>query len=242
MLGWAEAAYSRCRVHVPRQVLPKRRLRPCAPSPLGEEPTGLGQLSSVAYGVGVKRYKGARRQRRLRRFTKPVLDMVSFLVDALGHLPSCTTPCYPANTAQSRHVTAYVAAAQLSWTLAAPHATQASMIAGQQPHTFGPTPMSLSMLSFPWGSLILNRSCWGTQLCGPLIMPLQFSLDQVADHNRTILPCLLCASLSKPIPSLHLPPRAAELSIANWRHRCGVPGLRLIARPAKGLKLDIQLW
>ena len=37
-------------------------------------------------------------------------------------------------------------------------------------------------------------------------------------------------------------PRAAELSIANRRHRCGVPGLRLIARPAKRLKLDTQLW
>ena len=37
-------------------------------------------------------------------------------------------------------------------------------------------------------------------------------------------------------------PRAAELSIANRRHRCGVPGLGLIAQPAKRLKLDTQPW
>ena len=45
-----------------------------------------------------------------------------------------------------------------------------------------------------------------------------------------------------PLHPPHGGPRAVELSIANRRHRCGVLGPRLIARPAKRLKLDTQLW
>ena len=100
-----------------------------------------------------------------------------------------------------------------------------------------------------------------------MLQALQYSLSAAASTAtlflfRTaavqvlqLLRCSLTPSASVPLPIQGLlggtaarctsgtaGPRVAELSIAHRRHRCGVPGLRLIARPAKRLKLDTQLW
>ena len=100
-----------------------------------------------------------------------------------------------------------------------------------------------------------------------MLQALQYSLSAAAStatlflfHTAAVqvlqqLRCSLTPSAPVPLPIQGLwggtdacctsgaaGPRVAELSIAHRRHRCGVPGLRLIARPAKRLKLDTQLW
>ena len=175
--------------------------------------------------------------------TRPVAAALTLQLDTASPRP-VTNPGTMGRSCNP-HLTCHIARAQAAVVAplldaASPHRiTKPGTMGGAAPvpqapqHSFSDAASTAALLlscckycsspSLPHGSQLLH--CSLTQ-SGPVLFPIQGLWGVAASHctRRTA------------------GPRAAELSIANRRHRCGVPGLRLIARPAKRLKLDTQLW